>query len=57
MILTAALYFLQIVEAHVEAHLMEFAISEDLTVSLQPGFESFYPGNYSYGIKLVFTLN
>ena len=57
MILTAGLYFLQIVEAHVEAHLMEFTISEDLTASLQPGFENHYPGNYSYCIKLVFTLN
>ncbi|MFC2124985.1 DUF5683 domain-containing protein [Bacteroidota bacterium] len=57
MVLTVGLYFLQIVEAHVEAHLMEFVISEDLTVELKPGINSCYAGNYNYGIKLVFTLN
>lgn len=35
-ILTAGLYILQIIDAHVDAHLREYDISKDLSVSLQP---------------------
>ena len=35
-ILTAGLYILQIVDAHVDAHLQDYDISKDLTVSLSP---------------------
>ena len=57
MILTAGLYFLQIVEAHVEAHLMEFDISEDLIATIKPKVSCFYASNYSYGLSLVIHLN
>ncbi|MBR6655708.1 MAG: hypothetical protein IKL20_03770 [Alistipes sp.] len=35
-ILTAGLYILQVVDAHVDAHLRDYDISKDLTVSLTP---------------------
>ena len=57
MILTAGLYFLQIVEAHVDAHLLEFEISDDLSASLKPHIGIYHPASYSYGLNLVFTLN
>lgn len=41
-ILTAGLYVLQIVDAHVDAHLRDYDISKDLSVSLTPAF------GYSY---------
>ncbi len=37
-ILTAGLYILQIVDAHVDAHLRDYDISKDLSVSLTPAF-------------------
>jgi hypothetical protein len=37
MILLAGVYFLQIVDAHVDAHLMDFDISEDISFRIQPG--------------------
>jgi hypothetical protein len=37
-ILTAGLYVLQIVDAHVDAHLRDYDISKDLSVSLTPAF-------------------
>lgn len=41
-ILTAGVYLLQIVDAHVDAHLKDYDISDDLSMSLQPTL------NYSY---------
>ena len=41
-ILTAGLYILQVVDAHVDAHLRDYDISKDLTVSLTPAI------GYSY---------
>ena len=41
-ILTAGLYILQIVDAHVDAHLRDYDISKDLSVSLSPAI------GYSY---------
>ena len=41
-ILTAGLYVLQIVDAHVDAHLRDYDISRDLSVSISPAF------GYSY---------
>jgi hypothetical protein len=37
-ILTAGIYILQIVDAHVDAHLRDYDISKDLSVSLTPAF-------------------
>lgn len=35
-ILTGALYLLNIVDAHVDAHLKDYDISDDLSVRLEP---------------------
>ena len=37
-ILTAGIYILQIVDAHVDAHLRDYDISKDLSVSISPAF-------------------
>ncbi len=55
-IITAGIYILQIVDAHVDAHLKEYDISDDLSMELQPML------NYSYvpslgDSKPVFGLN
>ena len=59
-IITAGLYILQIVDAHVDAHLRDYDISDDLAVSLQPMVDySYNPimrGNSaSFGMSLNFT--
>ncbi len=41
-ILTAALYAFQAIDAHVDAHLKDFDVSDDLTVDLQPVFDYQY---------------
>lgn len=41
-ILTGALYVLQIVDAHVDAHLKEYDISDDLSMSLEPMLDYTY---------------
>lgn len=41
-ILTAALYAFQAIDAHVDAHLKDFDVSDDLTVDLQPMFDYQY---------------
>jgi hypothetical protein len=41
-ILTAGLYVLQIIDAHVDAHMRDYDISNDLSVSLTPAI------GYSY---------
>ena len=35
-ILTGALYVLQIIDAHVDAHLKDYDISDDLSMNLEP---------------------
>ena len=57
MILTAGLYLLQIAEAHVEAHLMEFDISEDLSANIEPHIKSYYPYSYSFGFSFIIKFN
>lgn len=37
-LLTAGVYILQIVDAHVDAHLKDFDISDDLAVNVEPYF-------------------
>jgi len=46
MIIGGLFYLLQIVDAHVSAHLHEFSINEDLRVGIQPAFQ---PSPYSQG--------
>jgi hypothetical protein len=58
MILMAGLYFLQIVDAHVDAHLMEFDISEDISFRIQPGMmPDSYTASMNYGLKFIISLN
>lgn len=61
-ILTAGLYILQIVDAHVDAHLRDYDISRDLSVSLTPvigySFNRMSPystGTATLGMNLGFT--
>ena len=37
-LLTAGVYILQIIDAHVDAHLKDFDISDDLAMNLEPYF-------------------
>ena len=38
-ILTAGVYLLQIIDAHVDAHLQDYDISDDLTMNVEPYFD------------------
>lgn len=58
MIVMAGIYFLQIVDAYVDAQLMDFDISEDLSLHLGPDFQSYgYLAGNQYGIKLTLIFN
>lgn len=54
-ILTAAVYAFQAIDAHVDAHLKDFDISDDLTVDLQPMFD--YQYSHANGTYPVFGFN
>lgn len=58
-ILTAAVYAFQAVDAHVDAHLKDFDVSDDLTVKLEPMFDYQYSyvagGNPIFGVNLNLT--
>jgi hypothetical protein len=58
-ILTAGLYILQIVDAHVDAHLRDYDISDDLSVEVTPMINYAYqPGlgtTATMGMNLTFT--
>lgn len=41
-IATAGIYLLQIVDAHVDAHLKDFDVSDDLTMRIEPSFDYAY---------------
>lgn len=55
-ILTGAFYLLNIVDAHVDAHLKDYDVSDNLAMWLEPSVNSFYSqrsGNaYTYGVTL-----
>ena len=51
-ILTTAFYFLQIADAHIDAHLYEFDINPELQVKLEPSFET-VPGQTVFGFGLA----
>ncbi len=55
-ILTAALYVLQIVDAHVDAHLKDYDISDDLSMELTPMVDYTYVPTLS-GNRPVFGFN
>lgn len=57
-LLTAGLYILQIVDAHVDAHLRDYDISDDLSVEVSPMLNySYHPGlgnNAAMGMNVTF---
>lgn len=59
LILTAAVYAFQIVDAHVDAHLKDFDVSDDLTVRVDPLFDYQYSningGTPIFGVNLNMT--
>ena len=55
-LLTAGVYIFQAIDAHVDAHLKDFDVSDNLTVQLQPMFDYQYTFNGSSPI-FGFDLN
>jgi hypothetical protein len=56
MILLVGVYLIQVLDAHIDAHLMEFDVTDDLTFRIEPGFESqSLWTSRQYGLR--FTLN
>jgi hypothetical protein len=53
-IITGFIYILQMVDAHVDAHLKEFKINPTLQVKLEPRFEQNYFAGNNAGMALVF---
>jgi len=47
-------YFIQIVDAHVDAHLIEFDVNQDLSVRFEPTFTPLNYGGSSYGMAIKF---
>lgn len=57
-ILTAGLYVLQIVDAHVDAHLRDYDISNDLAINVQPMINynpALGPSSAAFGMNLSLT--
>lgn len=46
------IYALNIVDAHVDAHLSSFDVSEDLTFRFEPVYENLWAGNNMIGLSL-----
>jgi hypothetical protein len=58
MIVLVGVYIIQILDAHIDAHLMEFDVSDDLTFRLEPGFQSqSLWASKQYGLKLTLNFN
>ena len=56
-ILTAAFYLLNVMDAHVDAHMKDFDVSGDLAWRLQPTVEPLYAmGGYNYAVGLGLSL-
>ncbi len=60
-IMTAGLYVLQIIDAHVDAHLRDYDISDDLTLNIEPLIQSNYSptsnknvGTYGFNMSVNF---
>ena len=54
-ILTAGVYLLQILDAHVDAHLQDYDISDDLSMNLEPYFDYTTVGTQPvYGVNMCF---
>lgn len=52
-IFSAGMYLLQIIDAHVDAHLKEFELNPDLKLGLRPSFESDWLAGRRAGIALT----
>lgn len=58
MILLVGVYLIQVLDAHIDAHLMEFDVSDDLIFRIEPGFESqSLWASKQYGFKLTLNFN
>jgi hypothetical protein len=58
MIVLVGVYIIQILDAHIDAHLMEFDVSDDLSFRVEPGFESqSLWTSKQYGLKLTLNFN
>jgi hypothetical protein len=58
MIVLVGVYIIQILDAHIDAHLMEFDVSDDLTFRVEPGFQSqSLWASKQYGLKLTLNIN
>ena len=49
-------YMVQIVDAHVDAHLIEFDVNQDLSVRLEPGYIPLNTGGSQIGMSFKFKL-
>lgn len=58
MILLVGVYLIQVLDAHIDAHLMEFDVSEDLSFRIEPAIEqqSLWTSQ-QYGVKFTLNLN
>jgi hypothetical protein len=54
-ILTALVYTFQVVDAHVDAHLKDFDVSDNLSLSVEPLFD--YQYTQTFGVDPVFGFN
>ncbi len=60
-IMTTGLYILQVIDAHVDAHLRDYDISDDLTLNIEPLIQSAYSqssnrivGTYGFNMSVTF---
>jgi hypothetical protein len=58
MIILVGIYVIQILDAHIDAHLMDFDVSDNLSLRIEPGFEpqSLWTSR-QYGLKLMLNFN
>ena len=55
-ILGSVFYLLNIVDAHVSAHLDEFSINEDLAISIEPSMQSMATNSTALGASLILRI-
>lgn len=54
-LLIVGIYALNLVDANVDAHLSGFDVSDDISMSIEPHYESFSANNNSMGISIKFN--
>lgn len=54
--MTGVMYLVQIVDAHIDAHLKEFELNPDLKFSIEPGVEPTYFAGYTLGFSSGISL-